>query len=168
MIPPDSRHDQSISLLRQALLCNVCNEILRRERSTSTWNLTPYSLYRRVRIAHRSYHRQSYLFSHLFQSRMVFSCNFPQCGFRVNISSLHYVSPFQFVLNGTRSYRTIITPWIWGKMTKPVEKNRDLQKTSLCVCINYCNSAIRVSSTFITLRCPSGGSAFNFSEISVA
>lgn len=50
----------------QALLCNVCNEIFRRDRITGVRYLAPSLLYGRVRIAHRGNHGKPDLFSHLF------------------------------------------------------------------------------------------------------
>ena len=71
------------------------------------------------------------------------------------------------ILSGCRSCRTTIAQRFRGKASNAVEKNRGLQKSKpLHRC--YRNSSTKVSSTFITLRCPSGDSVFNRSESSVA
>ena len=71
------------------------------------------------------------------------------------------------ILNGCRSYRTTIAQRFRGKSSNAVEKKqRSAKSKPLYRC--YRNSSTKVSSTFITLRCPSGDSVFNRSESSVA
>ena len=77
---------------------------------------------------------------------------------------------------------TLLTPcflerlsFLWSYNTtgvygKYVERSRKKQRSAKSKPLSYCywNSVINASSTFITLRCPSGESVFKRSESSVA